>query len=119
MNPDSEWLTIPLDQISSPSKIGLLPNGGIIIIGCGSQKKENGDTYNLSNTCGFDSIIQLVAVAFCDSRKLREQVLELENIPGIELAIDISKTNVINKNILIKRFDILKSIFDTTEMPKT
>ncbi|CAI6369803.1 unnamed protein product [Macrosiphum euphorbiae] len=106
LNPDSEWLTIPLDQMSSPSKLGLLPNGGIIISGCGSQRKENGDTYNLSNTCGFDSIVQLMAVAFCVSSKLREQVVDFENIPGIELAITISKTNAINKNLLSKRLDI-------------
>lgn len=117
LNPDSEWLTIPLDQICSKSKIGLLPNGGIIISGCGSQGKENENTYNLSNTCGFDSIMQLIAVAFCDSSTLREQVLQFDNIPEIELAIDLSKTNTINKNILNKRFNILKNIFDTTKMP--
>jgi len=72
LNPDSKWLTIPLDQISSSSKLALLPNGGIIISGCGSQRKESSDTYNLSNTCGFDSLIQLMAVAFCDSSALRE-----------------------------------------------
>jgi len=98
LNPDSEF--------SSPSKLGLLPNSGIIISGCGSQKKENGDSYNLSNTCGFDSIVQLMAVAFCYSSKLREQVVDFENIPGIELAIAISKTNAINKKLLSKRLDI-------------
>jgi len=116
LNPDSEWLTIPLDQISSPSKLGLLPNGEIIISGCGSQRKENGDTYNLSNTCGFNSIVQLMTVAFCDSSKLREKVVDFE-YPGIELKIAISKTNAINKNLLSKILDILKNIFDTTEMP--
>lgn len=104
LSPDSEWLTIPLDQISSSSKLALLPNGGIIISGCGSQRKENSDTYNLSNTCGFDSLIQLMAVAFCDSSTLREQTLELKNSPEIQLAIDISKTNSINKHLLKKRF---------------
>lgn len=106
-----------MDQICSTSKIGLLPNGGIIISGCGSQRKEDENTYNLSNTCGFDSIMQLIAVAFCDSSTLREQVLQFDNIPEIELAIDLSKTNTINKNILSKRFNILKNIFDTTRMP--
>jgi len=93
LNLDSEWLTIPLDQIYSPSKLALLPNDGIIISGCGSQRKENGDTYNLSNTRGFDFIVQLMAVAFCDSSKLREQVVDFENIPGIELAIAIGIQN--------------------------
>jgi len=47
-----------------------------------------------------------MAVAFCDSSKLREQVVDFENIPGIELAIAISKTNSINKNVLSKRLEI-------------
>jgi len=47
-----------------------------------------------------------MAVAFCYSSKLREQVVDFENIPGIELAIAISKTNAINKKLLSKRLDI-------------
>jgi len=49
LNPNSEWLTIPLDQISSPSKMALLPNGGIIISGCGGQRKENSVTYTVDS----------------------------------------------------------------------
>jgi len=104
LNPELKRLTIPLDQISTKSKVSLLPNGEIVISDWGSQRKENEDTYNLSTTCGFDSIAQLMAVTTCDSIKLLEQVVELENIRRIELAIAKSKTNVINKHLLNNKF---------------
>lgn len=97
LNPDTEWMTIPLENVFSPSKMGLLPNGGSIIGGniCPNDK---GKIYTLSNTCGFDSLLQLLGVAYCDSIHLRSST---ENDKGIEsvvnLALELTKNNYIGK----------------------
>jgi len=117
LNPDKEWITIPEENVFSPSKMGLLPNGGTIIGGniCPNDK---GKTYTLSNTCGFDSLLQLLGVAYCDSIHLRSST---ENDRGIELvvnlALELTKNNYIGKTVLNSRLNILRNIFPTEDLP--
>lgn len=115
LNPDKEWKTIPLENVFSPSKMGLLPNGGSIIEGniCPNDK---GKIFTLSNTCGFDS--QLLGVAYCDSIQLRNLREHQEGIePVIHLALELTKNNYISKTVLNSRFNILRNIFPTEDLP--
>lgn len=69
MNPASEWAVIEEREASKPVKVGLMRNGGSIKI---TRTKFDGEVISLSNTCAFDSVVQILATSYCDSKKLQE-----------------------------------------------
>lgn len=62
-------MIIHLENVFTPSNMGLLPNGGVMS-GGSNCSTDKGKTFSLSNTCGFDSFLKLIGVAYCDSIKL-------------------------------------------------
>lgn len=66
---NSEWLHIDLQQKASVVPIGILRNGN-----CSSLKPIKIDKQNiiLSNTCAFDSFLQIWCCSYCDNTKFEK-----------------------------------------------
>lgn len=73
LTPNREILLRNLNSRSKTKVIGLIKNGNKSNL---MSVMLNGHNYVLSNTCAFDSIIQLLAVAYCDSTEYSKYVLD-------------------------------------------
>jgi hypothetical protein len=73
LTPNCEILLRNIDSLAKTKVIGLIQNGRkskFISVKC------NNSNYFLSNTCSFDSIVQMLAVAYCDSIAYTKYVTE-------------------------------------------
>lgn len=93
--------------------IGLLRNGHLVDLK--PIKINSTSSLTLSNTCAFDSLVQIMATTFCDSSSFKELILiTKESSKMAQLVYDIVKTNV-NKGIYRQRAIILNDIFNHNE----
>ncbi|KAJ1518897.1 hypothetical protein ONE63_011493 [Megalurothrips usitatus] len=68
---NSEWLSIDLNDNRSTVPVSLLKNGNSNELKPIKIKQES---FVLTNTCPFDSVLQILATAFCDSADFQEYV---------------------------------------------
>lgn len=65
LEPSSELLQAEYSMLRKVLPIGLLRNGNLLDLK--PIKISKNMSVTLSNTCGFDSLIQLMATSYCDS----------------------------------------------------
>uniref|UniRef100_A0A8D8RVG2 Uncharacterized protein n=1 Tax=Cacopsylla melanoneura TaxID=428564 RepID=A0A8D8RVG2_9HEMI len=74
---------------------------------------------NKYNTCGFDSFVQIMCTAVCDSDMYKTSMEELKNDPNIsllmELISDVLGKGVSSSTSYKKRVLLLKDIFPALE----
>jgi len=73
LTPNPEILLRNMDSRAKTKVIGLIKNGSISRF---MSVKFNNKNYVLSNTCSFDTIVQMLAVAYCDSSTYTKYVME-------------------------------------------
>jgi hypothetical protein len=83
--------------------LGLLKNGGEV------KTQINGKIYILRLTCAFDSLIQALAAAYCDSRSFKNFLDNVDPLPVINLIKQL--VNAVNSNAYKLRANILADIF--------
>ena len=89
--------------ISKKQKICLLQNGNL----CQKPMKIDGETFFVRNTCGFDSIVQILMTAAIDHQQYASILRESEN-RTLKLALMILK-NGANSKAFYERAAILKN----------
>lgn len=106
-----EWLHIDLQQKANVVPIGILRNGN-----CSNLKpiRSGKKRIVLNNTCAFDSVIQILCAAFCDSDGFKEYILLLESEIKNLITQVIKQINTKAYNI---RYRILKNIFPGDYLP--
>lgn len=115
LEPSSEILEVDYTNLRKVISIGLLRNGHLVDLMPIRISKALSVT--LSNTCGFDSIVQLMASGVCDSETFKQLVLSnTERIKIAEIVHDLAKHGVTKKTYRL-RAEILTAIFDTHVNP--
>lgn len=102
---NSEWLHMDLSEKKQIMPIKLLRNGNVL-----QSVQINKHRYQLLNTCGFDTLVQILASSYCDSTVYNDYMKEVVNFPTSQLAMDIIHKNV-TAAAYKKRAEILKSQF--------
>lgn len=102
----SEWQHVDLNQKRDRVPIGILRNGN-----CADLKpvKIRTETIVLENTCGFDSVVQLICANYCDS-ELFERKFCLEKSRLLDLVQQVIKA--VGYKAYLIRCNILNDIFD-------
>ncbi|KAL1448711.1 hypothetical protein WDU94_012299 [Cyamophila willieti] len=85
LEPNAEWEHIDLSNELKTVPIGILKNGSKMK---GPIQIEK-DKYILTNTCGFDSLIQILATAVCDNPKYKEVLREQDGNENFGMLVDI------------------------------
>lgn len=110
LNPRSEWSSMDLeDNLGKPIPVGILCNGGTITIPK-TRKNKTMNSISLSNTCAFDSLIQIIGTSLCDSKKLKNEIDFMKDSNIFYLADILAQKNVTSKAYSI-RTDILCEVF--------
>lgn len=107
LNTQPEWSAINLNEALNVIPIGLLRNGNSLTLR--PLKINNKDTI-LSNTCAFDSLIQIICSAYSDSTSFRSYIRKNVN-ELTELVTMLTKTGV-SRNIYALRAKILTNLFE-------
>lgn len=112
LNPQSDWCAISLSHERKVLKLGLLKNGHRPEL---KPVKIGNENYVLANTCAFDSFVQILCVAYCDSDNVRNLFGKLD----IRLADLVRSvvTNGVTMSAYKMRAEILRQIFDTEVLP--
>ena len=108
MTPHPEILLRNIDSRSKTKVIGLIKNG------CTSRfmsVKCNNGNYVLSNTCSFDTIVQMLAVAYCDSTAYTKYVMEKKEESTLWQLIFCLLRDGVTVQTYRKRVEILSSLF--------
>lgn len=109
LEPCSEVLKVDYSNLRKVISIGLLRNGHLVDLKPIKLSKTLSVT--LSNTCCFDSIVQLMASGVCDSETFKELVLlNTERIKIAEIVNDLVRHGVTKKTYRL-RAEILTEIF--------
>lgn len=115
LEPCSEVLKVDYSNLRKVISIGLLRHGHLVDLKPIKLSKTLSVT--LSNTCCFDSIVQLMASGVCDSETFKELVLlNTERIKIAEIVNDLVRHGVTKKTYRL-RAEILTEIFETQENP--
>lgn len=115
LEPSSEIIQTDFTRLRKIAPIGLLKNGHLVNLKPIRITKDLSLT--LSNTCGFDSIIQLMAAAFCDSETFQQLIqLNREYSETASVIYNIVKEGVTKKTYKMRAL-LLQKIFNTEEHP--
>ncbi|CAG9763440.1 unnamed protein product [Ceutorhynchus assimilis] len=106
---NSEWLHIDLQQKVSVVPIGILRNGNCVKLQPVKLAKKK---VLLTNTCAFDSLMQILCTSFCDSNhfaaffqsqqllELTKQMIKLIGLKAYKLRAEILSMTFPNHNML-------------------
>lgn len=113
LTPNREILMRNLNSKSKTKSIGLIQNGNksrfkSLILDDGS--------YVLSNTCAFDSVIQILAVAYCDSDEYGSYVDEKKNSNELWNLVSALLRDGLTLQTYRKRANILKQFYPVEPM---
>jgi len=103
-----EILLRNLDSKAKTNIIGLLKNGNLSEF---KSIKLDGENFVLSNTCAFDSIVQILAVAYCDSNEYATFVLKKKNESTLWHLIFALHRDSVTIQTYKKRAKILKQLY--------
>uniref|UniRef100_A0A8D8RE76 Uncharacterized protein n=1 Tax=Cacopsylla melanoneura TaxID=428564 RepID=A0A8D8RE76_9HEMI len=94
---NSEWKTLDLTQPGKVVSIGMLKNGNCFILKPINIKKKS---VMLKNTCGYDSLSQIICAAACDSDGSRKycEIWKDQNMEFYRKVMDMISKGV-NSNI--------------------
>lgn len=113
LEPDNEVLMLDFSKKHRSVAIGLLRNGHLVHT---KPIKIGANYITLQNTCSFDSITQLLGVAYCDSEAFKRKIDEIKENNLCELVKKLVKNGVIGAyNIRAK---ILFNTFDHVTLPE-
>jgi len=113
LTPNREILMRNMNSKARTKSIGLLQNGNksrfkSLILDDGS--------YVLSNTCAFDSVIQILAVAYCDSDEYKSYVDEKKSMNELWHLVSVLLRDGITVQTYRKRAKILKQFYPVEPM---
>jgi len=113
LTPNREILMRNLNSKAKTKSIGLIQNGNksrfkSLILDDGS--------YVLSNTCAFDSVIQILAVAYCDSDEYGRYVDEKKNVNELWHLVSALLRDGLTVQTYRKRAKILKQFYPVEPM---
>lgn len=113
LKPKAEWLHMDLATKCDPSRvIGIIKNGHRP----GLQSIKNGEEcISVANTCAFDSILQIMSVAYCDSPEYKSFVNENPN--QLNEMIQGMNTTGVTASTYRSRAFILKDIMHGVKWP--
>ncbi|CAH1113199.1 unnamed protein product [Psylliodes chrysocephalus] len=96
--------------------VGLLRNGHLMDL---KPIKIGQECVTLSNTCGFDAVVQVLACAFCDSQTFKDLlILFSKNQSKIATIVCTLVEQGINKKIYRLRAELCYKVFPKNETPK-
>lgn len=108
LTPNCEILLRNIDSRAKTKVIGLIKNGSKSKF---MSVKCNNGNYVLSNTCSFDTIVQMLAVAYCDSIPYTKYVIEKKEESTLWQLIFCLLRNGVTVQTYIKRAEILSNLY--------